>query len=171
MALFSLGSMTHCSSLSVSSEFFRSASSLSQLSQPPQTLGTPLATFRENRRLFGEKPLTARRLKLVSISSLTSEAEGERLSLSKVINGVEEVLIFLFATFRYEFLCWSDVVRFSIVRLFLLEKIRFQKTHDKKKEDGKPKISGEFDQSKITPFRGSKKFLGSQENHVKITGK
>jgi hypothetical protein len=29
------------------------------------------------------------------------------------------------------------------VRLVILEKIRIQKTHDKKKEEGKPKISGE----------------------------
>jgi len=29
------------------------------------------------------------------------------------------------------------------VRLFILEKIRIQKTHDKKKEEVKPKISGE----------------------------
>jgi len=29
------------------------------------------------------------------------------------------------------------------VRLFILEKIRIQKTYDKKKEEVKPKISGE----------------------------
>jgi len=29
------------------------------------------------------------------------------------------------------------------VKLFILEKIRIQKTYDKKKEDGKPKTSGE----------------------------
>ena len=29
------------------------------------------------------------------------------------------------------------------MRLVILEKIRIQKTHDKKKEEGKPKISGE----------------------------
>ena len=48
----------------------------------------------------------------------------------------------------YENLFWTDVVRVWIVRLFIWEKIRIQKTHDKKKEEVKPKISGSLTQKK-----------------------
>ena len=61
------------------------------------------------------------------------EWSRRRLSLIKMINGVEEVLILLFTAFRYEYLFWSDVVRAWIVRLFIREKILFvEKTHDEK---------------------------------------
>ena len=96
MAIFSLGSMTRCSSSSVSSELFRSASSLSQLSQPPQTLGTPLATFRE-------KTAYGATIK-IGFYFLTYEWSRRRLSLIKMINGAEVALILLFTAFRYEYL-------------------------------------------------------------------
>ena len=57
----------------------------------------------------------------------TYEWSRRRLSLIKMINGVEEVLIPLFTAFGYEYLFWSVVVRVWIVRLFILEKIRIQK--------------------------------------------
>ena len=53
------------------------------------------------------------------------------------------MLILLFTAFRYVYLFWSAVVRAWKVRLVIRKKIRIQKTHDKKKEEGKPKISGE----------------------------
>ena len=61
-----------------------------------------------------------------------------------MINGVEEALILLFAAIRYEYLFWSIVVRVWIVRLFIREKILIvEETNDKKKEEVKPKTSGE----------------------------
>ena len=65
---------------------------------------------------------------------MTYEWSRRRLSLIKMINGVEEVLILLFTAFRYEYLFWSDVVRVWIVRLFIREKIWFvSKRHTTKR--------------------------------------
>ena len=55
----------------------------------------------------------------------TYECCRRRLSLIKMIHGVEEVLILLFTAFRYEYLFWSVVVRVWIVRLCIREKIWF----------------------------------------------
>ena len=61
----------------------------------------------------------------------------------KMIHGAEEALILLFTAFRYKCLFLSTVARVCIMRLFILEKILFvEKTHDKKKQEVKPKISG-----------------------------
>ena len=62
----------------------------------------------------------------------------------KMINGVEEVFVLL-SPRRITNTCFgSTVLRVSKVRLVIREKILFvEKTHDKKKEDGKPKTSGE----------------------------
>ena len=57
----------------------------------------------------------------------TYECCRRRLSLIKMIDGVDKALILLFTAFRYECLFWSIVVRAWIVRLFILEKIRSQK--------------------------------------------
>ena len=95
---------------------------MEQSAQPPQTLGTPLATFRE-------KTAYGATIK-IGFYFLTYEWSRRRLSLIKVIHGEEEVLMFLFTTFKYEYLFWSDVVRVWIVKLFILEKIRIQKAHD-----------------------------------------
>ena len=67
-----------------------------------------------------------------------------RLPLIKMINEVEEVFVLL-SQRRITNTCFgSTVLRVSKVRLFIREKIRFVfKRHDKKKEDDKPKISGE----------------------------
>ena len=75
----------------------------------------------------------------------TYEWSRRRLSLIKMIHGAEEVLMLLFTAFRYEYLFLSYVVRVWIVRLFIREKIWFvSKRHTtKKKEEDKPKISGE----------------------------
>jgi len=79
-----------------------------------------------------------RRLKPV-FYFFTYECYRRRLSLIKIINGVDEVLILLFTAFGYENLFWSYVVRVWIVRLFIREKIRFvsKKTNDKKKDQTK----------------------------------
>jgi len=55
--------------------------------------------------------------------------------LIKTINGVEEVLILIFAAVGHEYLFWSAVVRVWIVRLFIREKILcVKKTHAKRKQ-------------------------------------
>jgi hypothetical protein len=62
-----------------------------------------------------------------------------------MINGVEEVLILLFTAFGYEYFflkCRRTRLK-SEVRYSGKDSIRFQKTNDKKKEEVKPKISGE----------------------------
>ena len=104
----------------------------------PQTILTSATsgTFRD----FWKKTTT----KKIGFYFFTYEWSRRRLSLIKMINGVEEALILLFAAFKYENLFWSTVVRAWKVRLVVLEKnFICRKTHDKKKEEGKPKISGE----------------------------
>ena len=57
--------------------------------------------------------------KKIGFYFFTYEWSRRRLSLIKMINGVEEALILLFAAFRYEYLFWSDVVRAWKVRIFI----------------------------------------------------
>ena len=63
---------------------------------PPQTS----ATFRELFATFGKTTTTIK----IGFYFFTYEWSRRRLSLIKMIRGVEEVLILLFAAFRYEYL-------------------------------------------------------------------
>ena len=61
-----------------------------------------------------------------------------------MINEREEVFVLPFSALDYEYLFWKyRLTRFKSEVIYSgKDSIRFQKTHDKKK-DGKPKISGE----------------------------
>ena len=114
---------------------------LSPKRMPPPQNYTKVRNFGNFSRLLEKK--RRRRLK-IGFYFFTYEWSRRRLSLNKMINGIEEVLMLLFTAFRYGYLFWSYVVRVWIVRLFILEKILFvEKTNDKKKEEAKPKLSGE----------------------------
>ena len=85
-----------------------------------------------------------RRRTKIGFYFFTYEWSRRRLPLIKMIHGVEEVLILLFTAFGYEYLFWSTVVRVWVARLFVWWKIQIvEETHDKKKEEVKPKLSGE----------------------------
>ena len=126
-----------------------STNAIIRRTKPPQNLrdkSPPPATYTNVRNFGNFSRLREKRRRQLKIGFyfFTYEWSRRRLSLIKMINGVEEVLILLFTAFRYEYLFWSAVVRVWIVRLFIREKNLFvEKTHDQKKEEAKPKISGE----------------------------
>ena len=98
---------------------------LMRQTHPPPATYTNVRNFRNFSRLLKKK--RRRRLK-IGFYFFTYEWSRRRLSLIKMIHGVEEALVLLFTAFRYEYLFCSVVVRVWIVRLFIRDKIWFGST-------------------------------------------
>ena len=106
--------------------------------QPPRTIETSVTS--EGNATFGKTTT-----KKIGFYFFTYECCRRRLLLIKRDNAGEEVSILLFSAFGYEYLYECTVLRVWKVRLVIREKILFSlKAHDnqKRKKDGKPKISG-----------------------------
>ena len=82
--------------------------------------------------------------KKIGFYFFTYEWSRRRLSLIKMIHGVEEVLILLYTAFGYEyFFLKCRRTRLKSEVSYSGKDFICRKTHDKKKEEVKPKISGE----------------------------
>jgi hypothetical protein len=96
-----------------------------------------------NNLSFGSMRTGKTTTKKIGFYFFTYEWSRRRLSLIKMIHGVEEVLILLFTAFRYEYLflkCRRTRLKSEVV---IWEKILIVETHDQKTEKVKPKLSGE----------------------------
>ena len=95
----------------------------------PQICQSPISSatkhHQNSRNFWGKTRTLLKNDPKTDFNFLSYKCKRRRLSLIKMIHGVEKVLIPLFPAFGYENLFWSVVVRVWIVRLFILEKIRF----------------------------------------------
>ena len=115
-----------------------STNAIIRRTKPPQNLrdkSPPPATYTNVRNFGNFSRLREKRRRQLKIGFyfFTYEWSRRRLSLIKMINGVEEVLILLFTAFGYEYLFFSVVVRAWKVRLVIREKILFVERHTTKR--------------------------------------